>query len=143
VQNPYQYSSNQENQYANNQVTSNHYNPTKNDQDVSSSYTSDAVDRQDAFGDGTMTMFAIGLAAFAAGAGTFALIQNAQQATDYDSLKGRVASLESDQTNICTAVKSFATADDAFVIDTTLTNDPANEAGYVNALANVASPTCS
>jgi len=108
VQNPYQYSSNQENHYANNQVTSNNYNPTKNEQDVSGSFTSDAIDRQDAFGDGMMPMFALGLlAAFGAGAATVALVQNAQQATDYDDLKGRVASLESDQTNICTAVKSF------------------------------------
>lgn len=118
-------------------------NPTKNEQDVSGSFTSDAIDRQDAFGDGTMSMFAIGLAAFAAGAATFALIQNAQQATDNDSLKARVTSLESDQTNICTTVKSFSTADDGFTINDSFTNSLTGEQGYIKSLAAVASPTCS
>ena len=46
-----------------------------------------------------------GLTLFAAGAATYGLIQNAQQASDYDSLKSRVSSLETDQTSICTKVR--------------------------------------
>lgn len=52
-----------------------------------------------------MSMLSFGLAAFAAGAAAFALVQNAQTLTDFDSVKSRLSSLESDQTNICTAVR--------------------------------------
>merc|ERR1712110_205047 len=51
-----------------------------------------------------MMMVVGGLTLFAAGAATYGLIQNAQQASDYDSLKSRVSSLETDQTSICTKV---------------------------------------
>ena len=56
----------------------------------------------------TLSTLAIALGAFAAGAATFALIQNSNQATidDLNAVKTRVSSLESDQTNICTTVKN-------------------------------------
>merc|ERR1719273_2531703 len=57
-----------------------------------------------------MMMISMGIGFFGGVAAAVALVQNAQQTSDVDSLKSRVSSLESDQTNICTTVKSFQTA---------------------------------
>ena len=51
-----------------------------------------------------MMMILGGLTLFAAGAATVALVQNAQQTTDVDSIKSRLSTTETDQTSICTAV---------------------------------------
>lgn len=143
-----QYSSNQGNQYANIKVldqraSSKDYNTEDDYQDVTGSFTSDASDRQDIFGGDTMTMFAMGVAVFAAGAATYALIQNADQASKFDSVEGRLNSLESDQTNICTTVKGFASATDGVTVAGGFDDDVLLETGYILALAAVSGPTCS
>jgi len=147
VQQPYQhYSSNQGKQNTkikvlDQRVSSNDYDTENGNQDVAGSFTSEAADRQDLFGGDTMTMFGIGMAIFAAGAASYALIQNAQQATDVDSIKGRLSSLESDQTNICTSVKGIT----ATTTGTTISGGYAfDEEGQIFVkLAAVSSPTCS
>lgn len=156
-----QFPSNYVNQYSNSPYQ--YHTPSNNyDHDSSNSHSVDNIDRQDALEsrmaiiesdilarqdtEGLMSMLGIGVAIFAAGAASYALIQNAQQATDIDSLnglKGRVSSLESDQTNICTTVKSVATASDGKTIDLVLGSNADEESGFIKALADITSPTCS
>jgi len=105
----------------------------------------DGLERQDDFTGDTLSIFAAGLAAGAAIAATIALIQNSNQPStdDFNSLKDRVSSLETDQTSICTSVKAFASADDGKTIDAGYDATTTAELGYLTALAAAASPTCS
>jgi len=90
-----------------------------------------------------MMMISMGIGFFGGVAAAVALVQNAQQTSDVDSLKSRVSSLESDQTNICTTVKSFQTASSGKTITGAYTDTTTTESGYLAALAAVTAPTCS
>jgi len=153
-----QYYNNQQNQYSNNAyvkvvdgnspyqyASTNNYNPTSNTNDLNDLFSSTAAERQDFLEGDTLSIFAAGLAAGAAIASTIALIQNSQQPStdDFNKLKDRVSSLETDQTSICTSVKAFASADDGKTIATTYDQNSDAELGYLQALAAAASPTCS
>merc|ERR1712226_83626 len=141
--NPYQYDyKGYQNQYWNGQSLSDYDSAEKNG-DVDETFTSGGLDRQDLLGGDTMMAFGVGalVTAFAAGAATYALIQNSQQESDIDSINGkindittRVSSLESDQTSICTSVKAFAAADDGKTISATYDVGTALESGYLAAL---------
>ena len=52
-------------------------------------------------------MISVGVGFFAGVAASVALVQNAQQTSDYDALKSRVSSLETDQTSLCTTVRDY------------------------------------
>jgi len=141
--NPYNYEySNHRNQYSN-EVPNSNYNSINDEQDLSDYQA--ALERQDDFTGDTLSIFAAGLAAGAAIAATIALIQNSNQPStdDFNSLKDRVSSLETDQTSICTSVKAFASADDGKTIAGAYDAGDATESGYLIALAAAASPTCS
>merc|ERR1719350_1997626 len=89
----------------------------------------------------TMMMILGGLTLFAAGAATVALVQNAQQTTDVDSIKSRLSTTETDQTSICTTVKSFQSAQSGKSIAVgTYGTTSTTEAGYLVALAAVTAP---
>jgi len=140
---PYQYEYNgYKSQYSN--EASQNYHSTENTQDIKDSFSSTAAERQDVFGADMMSMFAIGLAGFAAGAATYALIQNANQESEFDSVKSRLSSLEADQTSMCTSLTSITTADSGLTsIGGGYTTDGTGEATYLTRLAAVANPTCS
>jgi len=143
--NPYQYDySGYQNQYSNG-ISSKNYDSADNKEGVDGAFTSDGLDRQDVFGGDALSLFAAGLAAGAAIAATVGLIQNSQQTStnDFNALKDRVSSLESDQTSICTSVKAVTSADDGKTISGNFDNNVAAESGYLSALAAAASPTCS
>jgi len=91
----------------------------------------------------TMMMILGGLTLFAAGAATVALVQNAQQTTDFDALKSRVSTTETDQTSICTTVKAFQSSSSGKTITGGYTETSTTELGYLTALAAVTAPTCS
>jgi len=126
-------------------ASTNNYNTLSDEVDSSDLYSSTGLERQDSFADDGLSLFAAGLAAGAAIAATIALIQNSNQPStdDFNSLKDRVSSLESDQTSICTSVKAFAAADDGKTISAGYDAVDAGELGYLTALAAAASPTCS
>merc|ERR1711997_1365970 len=83
----------------------------------------------------TMMMILGGLTLFAAAAATVALVQNAQQTTDVDSIKSRLSTTETDQTSICTKVKAFVTAASGKTITGAYSETTAGEEGYLTALA--------
>jgi len=91
-----------------------------------------------------MMMISVGVG-FLAGIGVaVALWQNAEQTSDVVSLKSRVSSLETDQTSICTTVKSFQSAQSGKTVALgTYGVTSSLEAGYLVALAAVTAPTCS
>jgi len=143
--NPYQYDyKGYQNQYWNGQSLSD-YDSGENKEAVDEAFTSGGLDRQDLFGDDMMSMFAVALAAFAAGAASYALIQNANQESEFDSVKSRLSSLESDQTSICTSVTALTNADSGLtsIGNGVYNTDGTGEQAYLVNLAKVANPTCS
>lgn len=141
---PYQYEYNGYQSQYSNEVSQN-YKHNKNTHDISDPFSSTVAERQDIFGGDSA--IAIGLAALAGVAAGAALVWNTQQTSnsDFDDLKARVSSLESDQTSICTAVKSVVTADDGLAdIDLgSYSTGSTGEAQWITNVAAVASPTCS
>jgi len=140
------YSSNQH--YQNNDYQ--YYNAEQNSgnyqgsNDIAPSGSSDSypVERQDEIlPEGFAAILAVGAAIGAAAA----LAWNTQQASnsELDKVKDRLTSLETDQTSMCTSVKSFAAANSGVTITGTYTETTAGEQGYLQALLAVASPTCS
>merc|ERR1712141_426478 len=89
-----------------------------------------------------MMMISMGIGFFGGVAAAVALVQNAQQTSDYDALKSRVSSLESDQTNICTTVTSMTTADSGIsnVGGSYVTSE---DGAWLTKFVAIASPTCS
>jgi len=143
--NPYNYeNSNYRNQYSN-EEPNNNYNTLSNEVDSSDLYSRTGLERQDGFGDDGLSLFAAGLAAGAAIAATIALIQNSNQPSidDFNGIKDRLSSLETDQTSMCTSIKAVTSADSGKTITGTYDVGDTTESGYLIALAAVASPTCS
>jgi len=143
--NPYQYDyKGYQNQYYDD-LSAKDYGSPDNKEGAEAAFTSEGLDRQDVFGDDAITFFGVGIAVGAAVASAIALIQNSQQTSteDFDALKARVTSLETDQTSICTVVKSVATASDGKTVDLVVNDGSTNEAGFIQALSQVSSPTCS
>jgi len=137
----YEYNNNQ-NQYSKG-ASKNSYDVVEKNYAIDEPFSSSELDRQDIFGGDSA--LAIGLAALAGVAAGAALVWNTQQTSnsDFDDLKSRVASLESDQTNICTAIKSVGDASSGKTIADGYTDDAAGERGFLVALAAVSTPTCS
>jgi len=142
--NPYQYDyKGYQDQYWTGQSVKD-YDSVERKEAVDEVFTSGGVDRQDLFGGDSA--IAIGLAVLAGVAAGVSLAWNTQQpsTSDFDALKTRVASLESDQTSICTAVKSVTNADDGLTtIGGGYNSDSTGEGQYMTNLAAVGTPTCS
>lgn len=84
-----------------------------------------------------MMMISVGIGFFAGVAAAVALAQNANQ-------ESRISALESDQTNMCTAIKSFTSADSGLTFTNAgVTTGSSGNLQYLVNLAAVTAPSCS
>jgi len=103
--------------------------------------------RQDAFSDGGLSLLAVALAAFAAGAATYSIIQNSNQATDFESQESRLSSVCSAAQGVGNTVLTLSKEDDFSGGDAGVSATNAEIRARLNlienAINNFVTPTCS